>query len=135
MVGCEREIVGFRLRIGTVLAVRYSLRLFLAWTILLAIAVVLLRVSIAMDRQPLAWGLLGYAAFKEKVLPPAAVASLKQSRLAGVSVSDPTAAKPSGGSTAGALANAQAGGGAARAQVILPEHEKTVRRYFDRQKQ
>ena len=77
----------------------------------------------------------GNAKFKEKVLPPAAVASLKQSRLAGVSLSDPTATKSSGGSSGGALASAPAGGGTARTQLILPEHEKTVRRYFDRQKQ
>lgn len=76
----------------------------------------------------------GDAAFKEKVLPPAGVASLKQSRLAGVSVGDPTAAKPSGGSTGGALQAAQAGGGEAHAQTILPEHEKTVQRYFNREK-
>ena len=43
------------------------------------------------------------AAFKEKVLPPAAVASLKESRLAGVSVGDPTSQKPGGGSAGGAL--------------------------------
>jgi hypothetical protein len=73
-------------------------------------------------------------AFKEKVLSPAAVASLKQSRLAGVSSGDPTAAKPGAGSSGGALGSAQAGGGAARTQIILPEHEKTVRRYFDREK-
>jgi hypothetical protein len=76
----------------------------------------------------------GDAAFKEKVLPPGAVASLKESRLAGISVGDPTAAKPGGGSTGGALGAAQAGGGEARTQTILPEHGKTVQRYFDRDK-
>jgi len=74
------------------------------------------------------------AAFKEKVLSPAAVASLKESRLAGLSRGDPTAAKPGAGSSGGALGSAQAGGGAARTQIILPEHERTVRRYFERQK-
>ena len=74
------------------------------------------------------------AAFKEKVLPPAAVASLKKSRLAGISVGDPTSAKPAGGSSGGALGSAQAGGGEARTQIILPEHEKTVQRYFNREK-
>jgi len=73
--------------------------------------------------------------FKEKALAPAAVASLKQSRLAGVSWTAPTAAKPGNGSSGGALASAGAGGGAARTQIIFPEHEKSVRRYFDRQKQ
>lgn len=73
------------------------------------------------------------AAFKEKVLSPAAVASLKKSRLAGVSVGDPTSAKPGGGSIGGAL-NSAGGGGEARTQMILPKHEKTVQRYFDREK-
>ena len=73
-------------------------------------------------------------AFKEKVLPPAAVASLKKSRLVGVSVGDPASAKPAGGSSGGALGSAQAGGGEAHAQIILPEHEKTVQRYFNREK-
>ncbi len=74
------------------------------------------------------------AAFKEKVLPPAAMASLKKSRLVGVSSGDPTAKKSAGGSSGGALAAAQAGGGEARTQTILPEHEKTVERYFSREK-
>jgi hypothetical protein len=74
------------------------------------------------------------AAFKEKVLPPAAVASLKKSRLVGVSMGAPTAAKPGGGSSGGALGSAQAGGGEARTQIILPEHQKMVQRYFNREK-
>lgn len=74
------------------------------------------------------------AAFKEKVLPPAALSSLKKSRLAGVSASDPKSATQGGGSTGGALNSSQAGGGEARTQTILPEHEKTVQRYFGREK-
>jgi hypothetical protein len=73
------------------------------------------------------------AAFKEKLLPPGGAASLRQSRLAGVSASDPTAAKPAGGSAGGALGSAQAGGGEARTQTILPKYEKTVERYFHRE--
>lgn len=76
----------------------------------------------------------GDAEFKENVLPPAAAASLKESRLVGISVGDPTSDKPGSGSSGGALGKAQAGGGEARTQVILPEHEKTVQRYFDRNK-
>jgi hypothetical protein len=72
--------------------------------------------------------------FKEKVLAPAAAASLKESRLVGVSTGDPTAAKPAGPSAGGALAAAKAGGGAARTQLILPQHENTIRRYFEREK-
>ncbi len=74
------------------------------------------------------------AAFKEKVLPPAAVASLKESKLVGVSLGNPTAKNPSGGSTGGALSSTQAGGGEAHSQTILPEHKKAVQRYFDRKK-
>ena len=44
------------------------------------------------------------AAFKEKVLPPAALSSLKKSRLAGISAGDPTAKKAGGGSSGGAWA-------------------------------
>jgi hypothetical protein len=74
------------------------------------------------------------AAFKAKVLAPGAVASLKGSRLAGITTGDPTADKPGGGSSGGALTTAQAGGGEGRTQVILPEHERTVERYFERGK-
>jgi hypothetical protein len=49
-----------------------------------------------------------------------------------VSAADPKSAKPSGGSVGGALGAATAGGGEAQAQIILPEHEKAVQRYFDR---
>lgn len=75
-------------------------------------------------------------AFKEKVLPPGAVASVKDSTLQGVSVGDPTADAP-GESTAagGALDTSNAGRGSARTQVILPEHRKAVERYFARESQ
>jgi hypothetical protein len=76
----------------------------------------------------------GNAAFKEKVLTPAAVSSLQQSQLVGVSVSDPKSTKPGDGSAGGALQSAKAGGGEARVQAILPEHEKAVQRYFKREK-
>ena len=72
--------------------------------------------------------------FKEKVLPPAAVASLKESRTSGVSRGDPTAAKPGSGSSGRAGRAPKPAAAPARTQVILPEHEKTVRRYFDRDK-
>ncbi|MBN1395841.1 MAG: hypothetical protein JW959_12535 [Pirellulales bacterium] len=74
------------------------------------------------------------AAFKEQVLPPAAVAALKESRLAGISAGAPETAKPGGESSGGALRAAQAGGGEARTQTILPEHKNTVQRYFSREK-
>lgn len=74
------------------------------------------------------------AKFKEKVLPPASVSALKKSQLTGVSIGDPTAKKSAGGSAGGALNAAQAGGGESQSQTILPEHEKTVRQYFERKK-
>ncbi len=75
----------------------------------------------------------GDAQFQEKVLPPGAAGSLEESRLAGISVGDPTAAESGGGSRGGALGSARAGGGEAQTQVILPRHEKTVQRYFTRE--
>jgi hypothetical protein len=72
--------------------------------------------------------------FKEQVLNAGAVASLKASRLAGVSTGLPAAENPGGGSAGGALGAAPAGSGAAQGQLILPEHEKAVRRYFERGK-
>lgn len=74
----------------------------------------------------------GDAEFKEKVLPPAAAASLKDSQTVAVSAADPTAKAPAGGSTGGVLEGAKAGGGEARTQIILPEHRQSVQRYFER---
>jgi hypothetical protein len=71
--------------------------------------------------------------FKEKVLPPGAVASLKDSRLQGISIADPTADQASEPSAGGALDSSNARRGSARTQVILPEHRKTVQRYFARE--
>ena len=71
--------------------------------------------------------------FKEKVLPPGAVASLKDSSLQGVSVGDPTSDSPGESTAGGALDTSHAGRGSARTQVILPEHRKAVERYFARE--
>ncbi|MEN6458262.1 MAG: hypothetical protein ABFC63_04980 [Thermoguttaceae bacterium] len=76
----------------------------------------------------------GDAAFKEKALPPAAAASLKESKRVGMSVGNPTAAKPGNGSVGGVLKSSAAGGGESRTRTILPEHEKAVQRYFNREK-
>jgi hypothetical protein len=73
--------------------------------------------------------------FKETILPPSKVEVMKDARLVGLIASDPTSNAPSTGSSSGALKDAKAGGGEARTQTILPEHEKTVHRYFDRKKQ
>ncbi|HVU86484.1 MAG TPA: hypothetical protein VHD36_04140 [Pirellulales bacterium] len=73
--------------------------------------------------------------FKEKVLPPGAVASVKDSTLQGVSIGDPTADTPAETTAGGALDTSNAGRGSARTQVILPEHRKAVQRYFARETQ
>lgn len=71
-------------------------------------------------------------AFKEKMLSPASLASLKKSRLVGVSASAPEEAKTAGASASGALAGAAAGGGSAHTHQVLPKHRGTVSRYFQR---
>ncbi len=71
--------------------------------------------------------------FKEKVLPPGTIASLEDSRLQGVSLGgDPTKAQHGDSAAGGALDSSLAGHGAARTQVILPEHKGAVKRYFER---
>lgn len=70
--------------------------------------------------------------FKEETLPPGALASLKNSKLIGVGVSDPSKEKGGGPSVSGVLNPNLAGGGSANTQVVLPRHRKTVERYFDR---
>jgi hypothetical protein len=71
------------------------------------------------------------AKFKPQVVPPASVADLRRSTLAGVSRGRPGTGKPES-STGGALTGAEAGGGSAHTRVILPRHRGTVKRYFER---
>lgn len=73
------------------------------------------------------------ATFKEEQLPPAAMQTLKDARLAGVSVGDPrkNGERP-GAASSGALAGAASGGGSASTQVVLPRHRGAVERYFAR---
>jgi hypothetical protein len=89
-------------------------------------------------QAPLTWNKPGArkdAAFKEEVLPPGALASLKSrpaprpgTHRGEVLVSD----KPSGPASSGALRGAAAGDGSANTTVILPRHRAAVERYFDR---
>ena len=74
------------------------------------------------------------AEFKAKVLARGAVHSLKDSRLVRISGGAPGGGQPGGESSGGALNAAQAGGGEAQTQLILPEHEKAIQRYFERGK-
>jgi hypothetical protein len=70
------------------------------------------------------------AKFKEKVLPPSAVAGLKDSELVGLSASAPTVENSA--AAHGALNNTAKGGGSAYTQTILPRHKGAVKRYFER---
>ncbi|MEP7342581.1 MAG: hypothetical protein ABI977_32940 [Acidobacteriota bacterium] len=71
------------------------------------------------------------AKFKEKTLPPAAVAGLQDSQMVGLSAAAPEVQR---GNLAahGALNNAASGGGSAYTQTILPRHKGAVKRYFER---
>jgi hypothetical protein len=68
---------------------------------------------------------------KEQALPQASLDKLKESKLKGVSLSDPKVEKP-GTTTSGALDNASGGSGSAQTQVVLPRHRGAVERYFER---
>jgi hypothetical protein len=71
------------------------------------------------------------AKFKEQVLPPSALAGLKDSQLVGRSSGAPTADR-SNPSSSGALSGAAAGGGSAFTHTVLPRHKGAVKRYFER---
>jgi hypothetical protein len=87
---------------------------------------------------PLTWGKAGSEErfkFKEEVLPPGALASLKSGQTnlpANRSAQIVIHAKPDGSASSGALAGATAGSGSANTDVILPRHRAAVERYFER---
>jgi hypothetical protein len=73
--------------------------------------------------------------FKEQLLPPGQLASLKSSKInaprggaAQVVIHD----GPGGPATSGALRGTAAGSGSANTEVVLPRHRAAVERYFDR---
>ncbi len=72
--------------------------------------------------------------FKEAVLPPGSLASLRDSQIQGVSIGDPGTEEPLGPSGSGALAGASATGGTARTHTVLPVHRNSVNNYFNRNK-
>ena len=73
------------------------------------------------------------AKFKEEVLPPSDLAQLKNSLVMGVNRADPK--KDAAASKSGTLRSSTAGGGAANAATLLPQHRATVERFFDRKKE
>lgn len=70
--------------------------------------------------------------FKEKMIQPAGLGAVEESKLIGVSLGSPET--PDGGSIAsgGALATASAGAGEAHKHRILPQHQQVVMQYFSR---
>ncbi|MFO0878541.1 MAG: hypothetical protein U0840_14470 [Gemmataceae bacterium] len=73
------------------------------------------------------------AKFKEEELPPSELQAMKKSQITNLTAGAPQPDKSrSGRSAGGALAGAQAGGGSATTQVVLPRHRGAVQRYFDR---
>ena len=72
--------------------------------------------------------------FQEKALPQGQLDSLRQSNLIGVSTGAPEVVDPAAVSLAqsAALGSAQAGGGSANRQTILPRHREAVNKYFER---
>jgi hypothetical protein len=71
--------------------------------------------------------------YKEEELPPSEQQNLKDSQLSGISQGAPNIGKEKakmGGQ--GALEGANAGGGSAATQTVLPRHKGAVQRYFDR---
>ena len=69
--------------------------------------------------------------FKEHALPPAN--HLSDAQLVGISKTAPKLNDAAVADTPGALAAANAGGGSAHAQSILPEHRQAVQNYFKRE--
>jgi hypothetical protein len=85
---------------------------------------------------PMAWGDPSSregASFEEQALPPASLEALRQAQLVGVSRGDPDTTDSAEAAVPGALIGAQAGGGSAHRQQILPRHHRAVEQYFERE--
>jgi len=71
------------------------------------------------------------AAFKPQVLSPAAIRSLKESKLMGISQAAPGVTEGTAGASGG-LDGSAAGAGSANTHRIFPQHRNAVENYFDR---
>lgn len=71
--------------------------------------------------------------FKDTALPMGPLSGLKDAQLVGISRSAPEVTGDKETSAAGALAGAEAGGGAANVQQLLPRHKGAVQRFFKRE--
>jgi hypothetical protein len=84
---------------------------------------------------PFTWGKPGSEEglkFKEQVLPPSALDTLKSTPLQEARGGEIIHKKSAESASSGALREAAAGSGSANTQVILPRHRASVERYFDR---
>jgi hypothetical protein len=71
--------------------------------------------------------------FKDTALPMGPLSGLKDAQLVGISRSAPEVSGEKENASAGALAGAEAGGGAANVQQLLPRHKGAVQRFFKRE--
>jgi len=84
---------------------------------------------------PMMWGDLSTkdnTKFREKTLPQAGMAALKDSSLVGVSLAAPQVEQGKAYGGDGNLDTSTAAGGQAKTHKILPRHRGTVKRYFER---
>ncbi|AQT68460.1 hypothetical protein STSP2_01624 [Anaerohalosphaera lusitana] len=72
--------------------------------------------------------------FEEQILPPGSVEAMKDSKMVGVSVSDPSDTEEVEKNVGGFI-DAQGGTGQATKRKILPRHKKAVQKYFEREDQ
>jgi hypothetical protein len=70
--------------------------------------------------------------FKEEVLPPGAIDTLKSKPIQEVQGAGGNHQHSKEAASSGALQKAAAGSGSANTQVILPRHRASVERYFER---
>lgn len=71
--------------------------------------------------------------FRDTALPMGPLNGLKDAQLVGISRSAPEVTGDKETASAGALAGAEAGGGAANVQQLLPRHKGAVQRFFKRE--
>ncbi|MBM3830607.1 MAG: hypothetical protein FJ406_08735 [Verrucomicrobia bacterium] len=71
--------------------------------------------------------------FKDTALPMGPLSGLKDAQLVGISRNAPEVTNDKETARAGALSGAEAGGGAANVQQLLPRHKGAVQRFFKRE--
>lgn len=77
----------------------------------------------------------GGSDFEAVALPPADLSALRESQMLGLSASAPEVEDAVATPASGALGTAEADGGSAAVQRVLPRHRDSVHRYFDREQE